>query len=390
MLFIRCRESVALDIFNLVEAQLKDLSGDSVKCEIIDLIPLNYTLTSYHKHIFDKEGVCYAEKVLRTMRPDVVVSGNDVAISATFIKVCNLFGIPSVVIQHGILAERKNRSILSFLQIKNYLPWRIISSIANIPVISKCTLYIGWRTRVLDWGLGGATKYSVMGDYQKRRLISQGVSPNRIVVTGYPLFDMVPTRMATFDRKTTFNKLGINEDNYLVLFLSQCFVEDGVWNPKQRTSLTQAVIESTKKIGLQLIIKVHPRESIKDYENLSESSEKVIVLKNFDLHELLLACDVAVTVSSTTAFWALAYEKPLITVTCFPSMHENIFETVSFNVKSLADLPKTLEMVVEKNYDRQSFLEKKKMFVQNYSYKLDARASKRIAKVILSLVKKDR
>lgn len=386
VLFIRCRESVEPDIFSLVEEQLRNLAGESIKCETLDIISLNYKGTSYFQQIFDKERVHYAGEIVRKKKPDIVVSGNDVAITATIIKVCNLLKIPSVVIQHGILAERKTKDVLDFLRFRNYLLWRIVSSIANIPAISKGTLSLGWRTRVLDWGIGGATKYAVMGNYQKRHLISQGVPPHKIVVTGYPLFDLVPKRIATFNRRATFRKLGINEDQRLVLFTTQCFVEDGFWRPRQRRLLTQAVIDSAKNIGLQLIIKVHPREDATDYERLSKSSEEVIVLKNFDLHELLLASDVAVTVSSTTGLWALAYGKPLIIVACFPTTSYNFYKGASFEVDRPEDLSNKLRHIIEERGNMQSFLKKKNMFLRDHAYKLDSQASRRIAKVILSFV----
>lgn len=207
VLFIRCRESVEPDIFRLVEEQLKELAGKNVECETLDVISLNYLQGSYLKNIFDKEIVRYVEKVVRKKKPDIIVSGNDVAISAAFIKICNLLGISSLVIQHGILTKRENRDIMDFLRWSNYLPWRIVSSIANMPTISKLTLSMGWRTRVLDWGTGKATKYAVMSNNQKRLLISQGVQPRKIVVTGYPPFDLVPKRISSFDRRATCKEL---------------------------------------------------------------------------------------------------------------------------------------------------------------------------------------
>ena len=386
VLFVRCSKSFDPNIFLLVEQELK--KKHNVTCELIDLTPFFKEL-SYFEKILDRETTCFAKKIIRERKPDIIVSGNDVAIGATLIKVCNLLGVPSLVIQHGILTERKTRDIMDFLRWRKYLLWRIVSSIVNLPAFSRLTLSMGWRTRVLDWGMGGATKYAVMGNYQKRRFILQGVPPHKIVVTGYSLFDLVPKRIAIFDRRTTFKKLGINEDQHLVLFTTQCFVEDGVWSPKQRRLLAKTVIDSAKNMGLQLIIKVHPREDTRDYKRLSKSSKEVTVLKDFDLHELLLASDVVVTVSSTTGIWALVYGKPLVTITCFRTTRCNFYKGVSFEVDGLEDMPKMLERVLKKQDVRRSLSEKRELFVRDHAYKMDAHASRRIARVILSLVERD-
>jgi hypothetical protein len=370
----------------MIEKQLRDLAGERVECEILDLIPLNYKRTSYLE-LFDRERVHYAQEIVRKKKPNVLVSGNDVAISATIIKACNLLRVPSLVIQHGILTEKKTRDVLDSLRWRNYLPWRVVSSMSKLSMISKFTLSMGWRTRTLEWGLGGATKYAVMGEFYKRLLVSHGVPPHKVVITGYPLFDLVPNRISIYDEQATFEKIGLEKDKGLVLFTAQAFVEDGVWPASYRRFLVRSIIDSVERLGLQLIIKVHPRENIEEYEKLSGCTKStVMVLKHYDLHELLLASDVVITVSSTTGLWSLVYNKPLIVVTCFPVPYYNIFEEVGLRVDRMEDLTKVLEQVFEDQNIKSVLSKKREIFLREHAYKLDGQASRRIAKLILKMV----
>lgn len=148
--------------------------------------------------------------------------------------------------------------------------------------------------------------------------------------------------------------------------------------------MTKTVIDSTKNLSLQLIIKVHPREDAKDYERLSKYYKEVVVTRDFNLHELLLISDVVITVSSTTGLWALVYGKPLAIVTCFPTDSYNVYEGVSYEINRLENLYETLISILKQDV-KSSFPEKIKLFLQDY--RLDGCASKRIAKEILDLVK---
>jgi len=387
ILLIRCRESVDPDIFRMVESQLRELAGETVRCETLNLISLNYRRESYLKKIFDRDRVRFAKEILRAKKPDVLVSGNDVAISATFIKVCNLLKVPSVVIQHGVPDERRP-VIFDFLRWRRHILWRIVSLMANLHSISRLTLYMGWRTRVLDWGSGGATKYVVMGDYSKRFLISEGVQRHKIVVTGYPLFDLVHEQIAALDRQAILEKLGLKGDRKVILYTSQCRVEDGVWHPRLRKILARTIIDSARRLGAQLVIKVHPREEAGDYERLSKSYEGVRVVEHFNLHELLLASDVVVNVNSSAGLWALAYGKPLISAICFPATDYNVCKGASFEVNKLEDMPRALELVLENQDFKSTPSEETEQFLRDRVYKLDGCASRRIARLIISLAQK--
>lgn len=110
-------------------------------------------------------------KIVNHIKPDIFIVGNDQGFSATFIRICKLQGIPSIVVQDGILLERKFTRISVFLSQKRYLPWRIISTITENPVFSRLSLFLGRQWCVAGWGTGGANAIAVSGNYYKKVLI---------------------------------------------------------------------------------------------------------------------------------------------------------------------------------------------------------------------------
>jgi len=74
-----------------------------------------------------KQELHHFAQIVDQAQPDVFVVANDQGISATFIRICKLRGIPSLAIQDGILTNKKLEGPFRFLAWKRYLPWRIIS-----------------------------------------------------------------------------------------------------------------------------------------------------------------------------------------------------------------------------------------------------------------------
>ena len=390
MLFIRCRESIDRSFFVLIANELKKETSNGIECEHLDLCSANYSNNgvSLLEGFLNDEKVRYALAIVLEKKPDVVVTGNDVAISANIIKACNLFGIPSVTIQHGILPPRTSGGVFVFFRWRNYLLWRVISSIANIRMISRTTMSLGWRTRNIEWGLGGATQYALMGNYYKKLLMLQGVSPHKLHVTGYPIFDLVPQYLSDFNREKTCKMLGLNSTEPVILFTTEALVEGGICGVRWAKLLAKNVIDSVNELGMQLVIKVHPRETAVDYRELSKSNKTVTVLKDFDLHTLMCLSDVVITALSTTGLWALVYGKPLISITWLPYNFENIYAKAAYQVGDAKKLSPAIKLVLEDPETRSLLKVKRDGFLTDYYGELDGQASRRIAKLILGVLQK--
>ncbi len=61
------------------------------------------------------------ERIIDEFKPDIFVVANDLGLSATFIRICRLRGIPSVAIQDGILTKRYSKGLSSMSVLESIL-----------------------------------------------------------------------------------------------------------------------------------------------------------------------------------------------------------------------------------------------------------------------------
>ena len=114
-------------------------------------------------------------------------------------------------------------------------------------------------------------------------------------------------------------------------------------------------------------------------------SSEVNLIRNSDLHELLEVSDAVVTVNSTAGLWALAHEKPLLVAKCFAPNMKNILEDMAININRMDELPAILSLFKNGNKPKEVISEKTKKILYEHIYRLDGKASERIARLIISL-----
>ena len=381
LLFLSCHSSHK-KIFSDVIREMEKVAH--LDCKILNYKDLSYrsfgALSSY-----THELRLYS-RLINQMKPDIFIVANDQGIATTFIRICNLRGIPSVVIQDGILLNRQLRGFSRFLSWKEFLPWRLISVILNSSTISSLSIHLGRQWWIPEWGMGNATAIAIMGNYYKEVLVSRGIQPNKITITGYPLLDALSKHNSKID-EASFAQLKFHKNKPLVVLITQPFVEDGSWTPKIRQIFVEWIINSIQIAGCQLIIKIHPRDNIEVYKKLVEKydSSEVNLIRNSDLHELLEVSDAVVTVNSTAGLWALAHEKPLLVAKCFAPNMKNILEDMAININRMDELPAILSLFKNGNKPKEVISEKTKKILYEHIYRLDGKASERIARLIISL-----
>jgi hypothetical protein len=313
--------------------------------------------------------------------PDIFVVANDLGLTATFARICRLQRIPTLSIQDGLLSTGEWKSLLGkLLACKRYLPWRLISTITNTPAISKLTLQLGLLWEIPVWGAGGTSVIAVMGDYYKNVLASKGVNPNKIVITGYPLFDNVCNYIPTFTRKQFCDQMSLNPNAPLVLFISQPFIEDGFWTAELKESLVEFIAKGVKQVNGQLVVKLHPRENQDFFKKLVDDHPELnfVLLKNFGLDDLLFLSDSVITVSSTVGLWTVAHGKKLLVLNGYYTPSKNIIEDIGIPVQNLPELVNQLKQQNESDLTKKN--------ISEHIYKLDGKASERIAKLIIHIV----
>jgi len=157
-------------------------------------------------------------------------------------------------------------------------------------------------------------KIAVVGESSRKVFMEQGFEEDLLSLTGRPAYDQLFDGSEKFNRNKTFENLGLDKNKKLI-----------VWTTEPELQLEEhlrtfyAVYNSIKQLSdeVQLVIKLHPREHDDSiYTKIAKDVgiEPVILKGGSNLYEILYACDLMVTKSSSVVIEAAILDKPVITM----------------------------------------------------------------------------
>jgi UDP-N-acetylglucosamine 2-epimerase len=341
------------------------------------------------------------EKLLQEEEPSVVVLPRDTTthLEQLFIKHANSKHIPTLLVPHGMWApkERKNWSVrilrawLKHFCLLVFQGRRVLKtgdfSWSRLIQTTLFRLRRDLKRKPIFDGHGGCSKIAVFGDAMKELLISEGVSPKRIEVTGNPKFDYLYYAKGSDYKSKLCGALGISNDHDIILLLTDYLVESGIWTTQQRKEFVTAVANAAATLPRsKLVIKIHPiLETETDYLEIARDlPEPPVICRDTPLPELLSACSLVITVSSTAGLEAMAMAKPLLVLNLFNDV--TLFDEASgaMVVRSEGELLPALETALYKGL-RQETKEAANKFVYQQAYIQDGKAAKRIADLIIQM-----
>lgn len=391
-----------IEMFRLIVDYLDDYSIKFVNTEIFFILPeMEYWLERYGLDYMsiDNWSMKSIEKILRSENPDIIVTGHDQnPMDILFIKACNELGLPSLTVQDGLLAAARTVNE-SFFDKLEYLiiPFRVLKLIFNPSRSFKYKInrlnfeykYGGDYSFV--YGHGESSKIALFGDNVKNMLLSEGVSPERLMVTGNSKFDNLIQFKDPLKKDYLKERFKISSDKRVVLVLTQSFVEAGLWSRKDREYFILEIAKACVDLkDVQLVIKLHPPyESEVDYREILKDLPIAPLIYNFEsLHEIICISDVIVSVSSTAALEALALNKPLLIINMDDS--SKIFKDggVLF-IERHGHILSALEKLLYHPHDFVD-LDKMQRFVFDHAYIIDGNASKRISDLTRGMVRENR
>ena len=227
----------------------------------------------------------YAERIFQHLTPRAFVAADDTdPIERVYFAQAGRIGVPSLVVQYGSAGE-------------------------------NC----------VNWAFLLAQRAAVFGKTSRRLLLEQGVSPERIAVTGNPRFDDL-CRDIPGTRLRVRSQLGLSSLRRIVLFTSQVNlggIFDGAYgtlSDAQYHWLLDTVYQAAVRIpDAVLIVKLHPDEDDAPHRNrikaLGSQAQGVVLCRGgIEISELIKAADVVVTYNSTTGMEALIADVPLVSV----------------------------------------------------------------------------
>jgi len=273
----------------------------------------------------------------------------------------NLLGIPVLAIQHGLISPEGD-SIVDY----------------------------GWTVEELRDG----SKYSILpdkicvyGNYTKKSLLKLLYPENHIVIMGQPRYDSLVN--PEFNREQIIRELGIDPYRKIILLLTQAFPEI-----ERREMLFNMVAKAMEKLRQeQFIVKIHPAENKKFYREKSKrfGMDIKILEGDFDVHKVMYIADVIIGMSSTAIIEATILDKPVIVVN--PPKEEispYAKSTAVINVSNHEEILQSIKNILYNEEIRKKLAIARKSFVYQHAYKQDGKASKRVADLIMKMIKESK
>lgn len=247
------------------------------------------------------------------------------------------------------------------------------------------------------WSEFPYSKFCVFGDAYRSILVKYGTEERRIEVTGDPRLDeplkrKYPNREEILAKLLKDEDISVSKNDVLILFAAQYSERRLSHNLLYKTlkSLLEAV--SLYK-NVFLIIKLHPLGEGREegyFEALREvRGVKSVLIRKFDLYELLSLVDLVVLHSSTVGFEAIALGRKVfvINLTGGPDEAPYVLEGVGIGAYSSQEVKEKIQKFMRGGYSNFPSQSDYDSFIRKYFYKLDGESSNRIAEAIKKVAK---
>lgn len=277
-------------------------------------------------------------------KPSVIVVANDTSTyGRAACAVASLENVPSLLIQHGAIADEPKYS-------------RIF-----------------------------ADKMAVEGPEVKKSFVSKGLPQEKFFVTGQPRYDVLAKKEGMLSREEMYRKLGIGKKKKIIVLATQV--------PECDEKVVRAVYNAVKDMNdCVLVVKLHPAERTDAmYQRVRKETgiKNILIGKDINLYGLLNASELMMTVFSTTALEAMMLDKPVITInlTGEPDLMPYAKSGAALGVYDGKDLKDAIEKILNNKKTQQRLKKAREKFVYGMVYKMDGKASERVVGLIKSMKK---
>ena len=274
----------------------------------------------------------------------------------------------------------------------------------SIPCVSILDTYGRYVQRVS--GRKGIEKFMFMPDkicimdnIALEEMVKLGFNKEKLVITGQSFFDnlgKLRLKHTLQDSIGTRNELGINQEDYLILFSSQHIGALAKEKPESYQGYTEVTVlrslyenlRQLKMKNLALLIKVHPdpREYIENTKKAIENpalEHKIIFLKDRKSRQHMLASDLVTGMYSTSLIETTHLNKPAISIQPNLNGTDNLPTNnvnVTIPVYKEEDILPTLEKVIfDKEY-------KEKLQEIRRRFFTDGKATERIVNLVYEML----
>lgn len=316
-------------------------------------------------HIF--QAILYMEVAKRAIEIEkpklIVVAGEHANSGRSIVALGRLKDIPTLAVQHGF---HTHSNVMYYND-----PKEVSDKISSQyhPISDKFVVYGPWIKNILVQEFGHPKK--------------------RIVVTGQPRYDILKKAENIFSRERFCQRFGIDSKKLLVLINTQPF------SFERRETFLRTLLKELEKIkNIEIVIKPHPVEDEKWHKKIAKEEDvRVIVLpRASNTYEALYACDVMITVSSTTVLEAMILDKDVIIANLIKDPSASIFARGggAVSVKERKDLTTTVKKTLYNKRIKEKLKKGRKRFVYQHTYKQDGKATERVINLIKKMIDKSK
>lgn len=292
--------------------------------------------------------------------PDLVFVVDETAIfGRSVITAARLKGLPTAAIQHGYITP----DAVEYMHIKGDISDDLSIDRPYCPIADKTVVY---------------------GPYTKEILTRPGNYPEySVAVTGQPRYDCFEKKV--FSRDKVFRQFRLDRKKKLIL-----------WTTQDVPSQEEVIFNAVKNIkDAQLLVKLHPRElaGVKPYyEKAREMGIKIKAVQEGNTFEMISACDVMITMHSTTGLEAIMMSKPIVVLNISgkPDHVPYVSEGAALGVYKPENLEAALSRLLFDRKAREEIIKKSKEYSYRHSYKMDGKATQRVMNVAENLMKQGR
>jgi len=277
----------------------------------------------------------------------IAVLRNDVKeLERTVILGLRLAKVPSLVVQHGILAESNGHNVL------------------------LADKFAAWGEASVDW-------YGKFGN-----------SLEKFEVTGNPRFDTLANWRPKLSRQELCRQLNLDVNKGIILFATQQINKfSSFWTDDLFWVMADKLLTAMRKFpDKQLIIKVDPYEDVGPYRNrIKENSHNnAIAVKDVDIYTLIFLSELVITLDSTVGIEAMIFDKPLVTVNLTKRCDRVPYAEKEAAIGVYEE--ESLLPAIEKALTDQEAISRLKIcrnrFLKEYAYEIDGKADVRLSNFI--------
>lgn len=285
-----------------------------------------------------------ARSALDRRQPAAVVVIQDTLLLERFIvREANARGLPTLVVQWAFSYEQSMYDRIRELQYgqpghRNSRPFpKSVLAPVTRGAYHATLRALGLNFDLVNsYGGGEARLFAVIGEAFRDQFVRQGVRGKQIEVTGHPTHDAVFRRAQTIDdeeRAAIRDQYALPRGATIALYATQPVLWRKVMTREALEANVRAIARAVgERPGCQLVLKLHPREDPADYAFCDRLDPPVRVIAQAETPDLIAACDLFISSSSSTVLLAMMLDRPIVTVNFDGVPHFDQFDGIGGTV----------------------------------------------------------